>query len=573
MPVARGDDTRPVDGGVPAAAADPVEPAGPVVSADPAGPVASAGPAVSPAERQSDAHTAQPDLTGVVGAVTASAAGATVDAAAVATVGTTADAAAAGTGPAGTAEVVGAPGGAAVVLQPSRRDRRTTKKRRVLPWAVGVCALALVVAVASLVVVGVRRPLPAPALVAFVPATTTVSGSLPSLPWPTKGGAAVAIPALGYTAESGNQSPEPIASLTKMTTAVLVLTDHPIPVGSPGPSITITAVDVAEYDNDVDNDQSTLTVREGEVLSERQMIEALLIRSANNIAYALAVWDAGSEAAFVAKMNAFASAQGMTSTHYVDVSGFDPHTVSSSSDCLRVASVGMAIPAFAETVAMPSVTLPLVGTVPNIVTEVGSNGVIGVKSGYTSQAGGCMVLAGTRTIAGQTVLVLVAVTGQPVPPAVAPTTTTTTTTTTAPGAGHGQAPPPSSTTSTTTTPYVPDPFEYTRPVVEALLTHAEAGVVGVVLTTPGSPAGTATATWDGVPHDVPVVAGRTAGLLAWPGQVVQATTHLEGVPAGAQRGLTVGTAQYTLGTQQVTVPLQLARPIPVPSLWWRLTHR
>ena len=84
------------------------------------------------------------------------------------------------------------------------------------------------------------------------------------------------------------------------------------------------------------------------------------------------------------------------------------------------------------------VNLPGLGTVHNIVTEIGSNGVIGVKSGYTSKAGGCMVLAADQVVGGPSVLVLAAVLGQPTPPPIVPTTTTT-------------APRPAPTTTTTTT--------------------------------------------------------------------------------------------------------------------------
>ena len=120
--------------------------------------------------------------------------------------------------------------------------------------------------------------------------------------------------------------------------------------------------------------------------------------------------------AFVAKMNAAAASLGASSTHFVDASGYDPHSVSTAADCLRIAAAGMVIPTFAAVVGMTTVTLPLVGTVHNLVTEIGSNGVVGVKSGYTSYAGGCMVLAADRVVDGRTVLVLAAVLGQPVPP-------------------------------------------------------------------------------------------------------------------------------------------------------------
>ena len=104
----------------------------------------------------------------------------------------------------------------------------------------------------------------------------------------------------------------PVASLTKMMTAYLVLTDHPLSATEQGPSFTMTAADVADWDNAVDTDQSNVEVALGEVLTERQLLEGLLVHSANNFADILAEWDAGSMAAFVTKMNATALTLGMT---------------------------------------------------------------------------------------------------------------------------------------------------------------------------------------------------------------------------------------------------------------------
>ena len=92
----------------------------------------------------------------------------------------------------------------------------------------------------------------------------------------------------------------PIASLTKMMTAYVVLRDHPLrPPGSgrtPGVRSPSRPADVAEFDDDAGSDESNVPVQVGEVLTERQLLEGLLIHSANNIAYTLAVWDAGSRA-------------------------------------------------------------------------------------------------------------------------------------------------------------------------------------------------------------------------------------------------------------------------------------
>jgi D-alanyl-D-alanine carboxypeptidase (penicillin-binding protein 5/6) len=410
----------------------------------------------------------------------------------------------------------------------------------------------------------VTRPLPVPASQSSL-ASVKVPGGPPVLPWPSKGQGAVQVPALGFAANSGETTPVPVASLTKLATAVVILRDHPVPANASGPSITLTASDVAEYDKDAHSDESVIAVAVGEVLTERQLLEGLLARSANNIAFTLAVWDAGSEAAFVVKMNALAASLGMTSSHYVDASGFDQHSVSSAVDCLKVAAAAMAIPTFAEVAAKSSVTLPLVGTLPNLVTEIGSNGVVGIKSGYTSEAGGCMVLAAERVIAGRPVLVLAVVIGQPVPAPIVPPTTTTTTTT-----------PPPATTPPTTTPVqdliVPDPERFTRPAAESLLSAAEGAVVPVLLSYPGKVVGTATSTWGGMPHEVAVATSGPAMVLAWPGQTVVAT-HTLSVPPGGRSGARVGTVSYALGTQLELVPLRLSKTLPEPSWWWRLIHR
>ncbi|MGH9081602.1 MAG: D-alanyl-D-alanine carboxypeptidase family protein [Acidimicrobiales bacterium] len=471
-----------------------------------------------------------------------------------------------------------------------RRDRRHRSHRRYLRSLLVVLVAVILAAAGWLGARRINRPLASPTVDAGLSVSLVVPGTPPSVPWPSHGQGAISIPALGYTAQSNPESPVPIASLTKMTNALVILHDHPVPRGSDGAAVTVTADDVSEYDAELHNDQSTVPIQLGETLTERQMLEALLTQSANDIAYMLAIWDAGSVDAFVGKMNAMATSLGARSTHYVDASGYDPGSVSTAADCLRIAAAGMADPTFAAVVGLSTVTLPLTGTVHNIVTEVGSNGVIGVKSGYTSTAGGCMVLAADRIVDGRTVVVLAAVLDQPVPPPTVPSTTTTTTTTTAttvPPPTPGAVPPPAApppaapptaappTTTTTIPPddlTVPDPFRYTRPAVEGLLSSAEAGVARLSLTSPDQPAGAVTASWGGQAHRVPVVASGQAWVLGWPGQRAIASTSVRPVTAGDHGGTQVGTASYRLGAQVESVSLRLASTVPEPSWWWRLVH-
>jgi D-alanyl-D-alanine carboxypeptidase (penicillin-binding protein 5/6) len=441
--------------------------------------------------------------------------------------------------------------------QHTRRKRR----RRRIKWLSTLLVVVLLVVAGLVIAYRVDRPLAQPVMPAGGRSSTVVPGAVPVHAWPAGGQAAVSIPALGYASQSGIETPVPVASLTKMATAVVVLRDRPVPSGSSGPNVIITADDAAQFGVDLANDETNIPLQAGETLTEQQLLEALLNQSANDVAYSLAVWDAGSETAFVAKMNALAASLGATHTHFVDASGFQPQSVSTAADMLRIASAGMSIPTFAGIAAMPSVSLPLVGTVQNIVTEVGTDGVVGVKSGYTGQAGGCMVLASYRTIAGRSVLVLASVLGQIEPPPVAP----------APPGAPGSAP----TTTTSTAPYsaleAQYPLRYAGPIVEGLLDATKATIVPVEVARSGAVVGTASTDWGGSRRSVPAVASRTAWLLGVPGQRVVSSTTPVARPAGTA-SMRVGSDRFTLGRQSEVVNLTATHALAEPTWWWKALH-
>ena len=387
-----------------------------------------------------------------------------------------------------------------------------------------------------------RRPLPVATVATTLGGTVQVPGVPPVMPWPSVGQGAIAVPALGVAEQSGPEQPVPVASLTKITVAAVVLRDHPLAAGASGPAITVTEADAATYGADAHDDQSTVPVRAGEVLTEEQMIDALLLASANNLATALARWDAGSQGAFVTRMNALAASLGMSSTHYADASGFDPHTVSSAADVLKVTAYAMSEPAFADAVAMRSVTVPVAGTIHNIVSEVTSGSAIGVKSGYTSEAGGCLVLARRVAIGSTPVLVLAAVVGQPVPPPVPPTTTST------------------------TFPYIADPMEFTRPPADHLLDAVAGGVRPVRVAVARRVVGQVDVRWSGARHRAPVATTVTAVLAGWPGLVVTQRVDVRPVRPGDRAGTGAGSVTYQLGAEHVRVPLELAAAAPAPDL-------
>jgi D-alanyl-D-alanine carboxypeptidase (penicillin-binding protein 5/6) len=261
-----------------------------------------------------------------------------------------------------------------------------------------------------LLLVGLRRVTTegTPALLVHrtLPAYVRLSGSAPTLAWPEEGQAAVEVEGIGSLGSTGDSTPVPIASVAKVMTAYLTLREHPLTAGQEGFSVTITAADAAEEEEREALGESTLNVRAGERLSERQMLQALMLPSANNIAALLARNDAGGITQFVGRMNAIARALGMTSSTYTDPSGFNDETVSTATDQLKLARAAMRIPAFAEIVDEPSVVLPVVGRVANYNGLVGEDGYVGVKTGSDRAAGGCLVFAKKVLIDGRALTVL-----------------------------------------------------------------------------------------------------------------------------------------------------------------------
>ena len=402
--------------------------------------------------------------------------------------------------------------------------------RRRGPRRIGLRLLILVALTGAAIGVQLSRPVPAPALRLSVAEVSRVAGLVPTLPWPAVGEAAVAVPATGEALQSGPEAPVPMASLAKVMTGDVVLRDHPLGPNFQGPTVVVSPADQAEADAQQAANATSAPVVAGEALSERQLLDGLLVHSANNFADILARWDVGSTAAFVAKMNATAAQLGMRSTRYLDASGLDNGSVATAADQLRVAADAMTNPTFAAIVAQPSVQLPVAGTLANYVKDVGTDGIVGVKSGFTQAAMGCLVLAAERSVAGRNVLVLAAVTGQP----------------------------------------APNPLDVAEHADLQLVDAVAAALHDVDVVAKGSVVGRVTVPWGSRP--VRAVAGRGLTLLVWPGQPVDMTVTASRVRAGMVRGDSVGTLSVSVGRHQVLIPVRLTGGLSGPSMRWRLAH-
>lgn len=222
------------------------------------------------------------------------------------------------------------------------------------------------------------------ALLLPLPGMSKQSGPPPD-PWPK---AATAYLVVVNGAVLWARAPErslPPASLTKIMTALLIL-EH----WAPDEIVTTSPVAAAATG-------SRLGLQATDQLTMASAFEALLVNSANDACLALAEHIAGSVAGFVQRMNRRARELHLDATSFQNPCGFDaPGHRSSASDLYRLTILAMAQPEFVQVVQKTRITVGTVGG--RHFTKSSGNqllgrlpGTIGVKSGFTSGAGKCLV--------------------------------------------------------------------------------------------------------------------------------------------------------------------------------------
>jgi D-alanyl-D-alanine carboxypeptidase (penicillin-binding protein 5/6) len=200
--------------------------------------------------------------------------------------------------------------------------------------------------------------------------------------------------------------------MAKVMTAYLVLQHFPLHRGEDGFTMTVRQRDVDDYYRRAGRDESTVPVRLGERLTERQALAALLLPSANNVAIMLARRTWGSVHNFVRHMNRQAAALHMTHSVYTDPSGYDAATRSTPSEQIRIARAATHLRTFRAMVRRIRYRIPVAGIVYNKNTLLGRDGFVGIKTGSMSQSGGCLMFRSKRLVHGNVVVMFGVVMGQ-----------------------------------------------------------------------------------------------------------------------------------------------------------------
>ena len=182
--------------------------------------------------------------------------------------------------------------------------------------------------------------------------------------------------------------PRFMASLTKMMTGLLALEN-----GNMADTVLIT-------DDVYICKDSRVRLGEGYLLGD--LIYEMMLQSDNDAAYALAKHLAGDTLRFYDMMNEKAAYLGMTSTHFANPNGMPaPDNYSTANDLIRLARYAMRDSAFAEIVGTKDKEVPLIDgrhmSCRNTNVLLHSyEGCIGIKTGFTRQAGNCLASAATR---------------------------------------------------------------------------------------------------------------------------------------------------------------------------------
>jgi D-alanyl-D-alanine carboxypeptidase (penicillin-binding protein 5/6) len=366
----------------------------------------------------------------------------------------------------------------------------------------------------------------------IMPDTASISAETPAgtLAWPGRGETAVGILDSSVLETRGKQKPTPTASTAKLITSLVVLQKKPLQPGEQGPMITLGKSDVAIYDKYFAEGGSLVQIKEGEKISEYQMLEAILLPSANNMADSLAIWAFGSLKAYAAAANKYLESQGIKDTRVGgDASGFSPDTKSTASDLVKIGALAMDNPVLAKIVGEKSASgIPVAKTIKNRNLLLGTSNIVGIKTGNTDEAGGVFVSASRAKLNGKTVTIVTSLMG---------------------GRSLNEA--------------MRDSL--------GLIRSAQANFKPVTVVAEGTQAGTYELPWGG---QIKAVATKSLVLDTWAGNSIQAVNYLNDIKDGYKADEIVGsvTVPESALSGEVSVPVKLQSTVPGPTSWWKLTH-
>ncbi|MDN3310845.1 D-alanyl-D-alanine carboxypeptidase [Microbacterium oryzae] len=346
--------------------------------------------------------------------------------------------------------------------------------------------------------------------------------------WPADGSAALAAVGGPGGPISSNDEVLPMASITKVITVLMIIERAQLEPGEDGPSYAFTQADSDEYWTYLYAQESSLDVPVDGTLTLHQMLQGVLLGSANNYTDRLVDEMWGTQEAWLVDARVWLDEHDLTGITVTDPSGIDPGNVADTRSLISLADIAMQNPVLASIVAEKSVTLPGAGVVVNSNPLINDAGVVGLKTGSLWSTGTPYwnLLAVKDVTIGQTTVTLYsAVIGQP-------------------------------------------DEESRESVSRSLLEQLEEGIQLTTAVAPDVPVAHVRTPWGA---QSTIVTADEAEVISWQG-VAPATDPDYDVEVGADAGDVVGTLAVQGGLDDTSVDLTLTDDVPAPSFWWRLTH-
>jgi D-alanyl-D-alanine carboxypeptidase (penicillin-binding protein 5/6) len=367
---------------------------------------------------------------------------------------------------------------------------------------------------------------PMPATAAVTDHETSIAQPAAQLSWPGFGASAItAVDYPGVTEFHGTTASLPIASMTKTITALVVLAKKPLTAGDDGPTIRFTGDDVAIWNQVIADGGSWAPVVAGSTMTEKQALEAMLLPSANNYAISLANWAYGSVDAYLKAARSWLASHNLSGTHLVDADGLDPGSRSTTKDLVAIGKLVLADPVLPSIVATKATTLPGAGLQQNTNVLLGVDGIDGIKTGNTDQAGNCLMFSADVAVGSSKVRAIGVVLGAPTHDAL-------------------------------------------WAAVKTLLLSLQNGFHQVDVAKDGQVFGTYTTVWGATSK---LVATSTKTFLVWSDTPVTVSIQTRPVQVG-NAGDVIGQVEFTLNGKTETAQLALKSKLPDPGFWWRLAH-
>lgn len=358
--------------------------------------------------------------------------------------------------------------------------------------------------------------------------------SQPTLPhkqplsWPAYGQSAVATPDYGVLETHGSTAPQPTASTAKLITVLAVMEKSPFNLGEQGNVLTITQADVDRFESYVAMNGSNVPVQVGEKLTQYQAMQGILLASSNNLADTLAIRTFGSLDAYRDYATKMLERYGLKNTTIgSDASGIDPETTSTAHDLALIAIKALEQPVIASIASQSATALPVAGTIRNTNLLLGEEGVVGLKTGFTNEAGGVFVLAANQVIDGHTQQIVTVIMGA-------------------------------------------DTSRTAQLDSYRLYLTARNNFTYQTFITKGQVVGLYAPAWSNETHEA--IAQDSIGAFVWAGSSVKTSAQFDILQPTTKRDA-IGTVVVKIGDKNEQTTAKLNKPIDPPSVWWRIISR